>query len=290
MTTTTVADRLRTSVRMLAGTIGERNMWRPDALCAAEAFLVGEWRSQGYAVTRHPYSVGGSWWSNIEVERTGRRWPGEIVLLGAHYDSVIGSPGADDNASGVAALLDLSRRFTEIEPERTVRFVAFVNEEPPLFLTEAMGSRVYAAMARRRGDRIALMICLESLGCYRDDPGSQGYPPFLGLCYPTRGCFVACVSNLKSRRALRTLVARFRAHCDFPIEYLSAPALVPGIGWSDHASFWREGYRAVMVTDTAFYRYPWYHTSADLPDRLDYGAMTRVVDGLAESTADLAGR
>jgi Zn-dependent M28 family amino/carboxypeptidase len=290
MTPVTVADRLQTSVQMLAGTIGERHVWQPDALRAAEAFVVGEWRSQGYTVTRHPYSVGGAWWSNVEVERTGRRWPEEIVLLGAHYDSVIGSPGADDNASGVAALLDVSRRFAGIEPERTVRFVAFVNEEPPLFLTEAMGSRVYAAMARRRGDRIALMICLESVGYYRDDPGSQRYPPLLGLCYPPRGGFVACVSNLRSRRALGRLVARFRAHCDFPIEYLSAPALVPGIGWSDHASFWREGYRAVMVTDTAFYRYPWYHTSADLPDRLDYGAMARVVDGLAASTADLAGR
>lgn len=286
----TAADRLRTRVRVLAGTIGERHVLRPDALRAAEAFVIEEWRAQGYTVTRHPYPVDGTWWSNVEVERPGRRRPGEIVLLGAHYDSVIGSPGADDNASGVAVLLEVSGRFTAIEPERTVRFVAFVNEEPPLFLTRAMGSRVYAAMARERGDRIALMICLESLGYYRDDPGSQHYPPLLGLCYPSRGRFVACVSNVASRRALRTFVGRFRAHCDFPVEHLSAPALLPGIGWSDHAAFWREGYRAVMVTDTALYRYPWYHTSGDLPERLDYGAMARVVDGLTESAADLAGR
>jgi Zn-dependent M28 family amino/carboxypeptidase len=277
-------------VRALARTIGERNVWRPEALRAAETFIVEEWRAQGYRVTRHPYPVNGTSWSNLEVERPGRRRPGEILLLGAHYDSVIGSPGADDNASGVAALLDVSRRFTAIEPERTVRFVAFVNEEPPLFLTPAMGSRVYAAMARERGDRIALMICLESLGYYRDDPGSQHYPPLLGLCYPTRGSFVALVSNLRSRRALRALVARFRARCDVPVEYLSAPALVPGVGWSDHAAFWREGYRAVMVTDTAFYRYPWYHTSEDMPDRLDHAVLARVAEGLAGSVADLADR
>lgn len=290
MTAATATDRLQTWVRVLAGTIGERNVWRPEALRAAETFIAEEWRAQGYTVTRRPYPVDGTWWSNLEVERRGRRWPGEIVLLGAHYDSVIGSPGADDNASGIAALLDVSSRFTAIEPERTVRFVAFVNEEPPLFLTPAMGSRVYAAMARERGDRIALMICLESLGYYRDDPGSQQYPPLLGLCYPPRGRFVAFVSNLRSRRALRALVARFRVRSDFPVEHLSAPALVPGIAWSDHAAFWREGYRGVMVTDTALYRYPWYHTPGDSPDRLDYGAMARVADGLAESAADLAGR
>jgi len=185
------------------------------------------------------------------------------VLLGAHDDSVIGSPGADDNASGVAALLEVARRFTTLEPERTVRFVAFVNEEPPFFMTDAMGSRVYASMARRRGrsDRVDDLPGVARLLSKRS--GSQRYPPLLGLCYPTRSGFVAC---------------------------LSAPALVSGVGWSDHASFRRQGYRAVMVTDIAFYRYPWYHTSAGLPDRLDYGAMAHVIEGLAESTDDLAGR
>jgi Zn-dependent M28 family amino/carboxypeptidase len=283
------AEALRTRVRMLAGTIGERNAFRPGALHAAAAFIADEWRSQGYTVIPQTYVAAGVRSSNLEVQRAGRRRTREIVLVGAHYDSVIGSPGADDNASGIAVLLELSRRFVEVEPACTVRFVAFVNEEPPFFLTRAMGSRVYAAAARGRGDQIVLMISLESLGYYCDAPGSQHYPPLLGLCYPSRGDFIAFVSNLRSRRALRSLVARFREHSDFPVEHLAAPALLPGVGWSDHLAFWRAGYRAVMITDTAFYRYPYYHTAEDLPDRLDYGAMARVVDGLSRSMAALAG-
>jgi Zn-dependent M28 family amino/carboxypeptidase len=152
-----------------------------------------------------------------------------------------------------------------------------------------MGSRVYARAARARGDDIRVMLSLEMLGCYSDAAGSQGYPPPLGFFYPDAGHFIAFVSNLRSRRALADLVRAFKAGSDFPAEKLASPAFVPGVSWSDQLSFWREGYPAVMVTDTAFYRYRHYHQPTDTPDRLDYARMARVVDGLARAVRTLAG-
>jgi hypothetical protein len=166
--------------------------------------------------------------------------------------------------------------------------VAFVNEEPPFFYWGKMGSGVYAREARRRGDDILTMMSLEMLGCYSDEPGSQGYPPLFRYFYPDRGNFVAMVSNLRSRRALRRAVAAFRESCDVPVESVATLGLVPGVSWSDHLSFWRQGYRALMVTDTAFYRYPHYHSAADTPERLDYATMARVQEGLARAVLRLA--
>jgi Zn-dependent M28 family amino/carboxypeptidase len=284
-----VADRLRAHVEMLAGAaIGERNMWRQEALGAAREVIAAEWAGQGYAVRRLVYSVDGVPCTNLEVIRPGRERPSEILLLGAHYDSVVSSPGANDNASGVAALLELSRRFVRAEPTRTVRMVAFVNEESPFFGTARMGSLAYAREARARGDDIRLMVSLETMGYYRDEPGSQRYPPLFRFFYPEAAAFVAFVSNFASRRALRQMVEAFRRHSNFPAEHLAAPPLIRGLSWSDHSSFWRQGYPAVMVTDTAFYRYDHYHTRSDTPDQLSYGAMARVVDGLAGAILDLA--
>lgn len=282
------AATLRRHVQALAGDIGERNVFRPVALQAARDFIEQEWRAQGYPVRPQIYESHGLSCANLEVTRGGTRMPEEVLLVGAHYDSVIGSPGANDNASGIAALLEISRHLARAEPARTVRFVAFVNEEPPFFPTDAMGSAVYARAARARGDAISLMVSLETLGYYTGAPGSQQYPPLFGLCYPDRGNFVAFVSDLRSRRALRRLVRAFRARSDFPAQWLASPAIIPGLGWSDHASFWRQGYRALMVTDTAFYRYPYYHTAADTPDQLDYESLARVADGLSQAVADLA--
>ena len=217
---------------------------------------------------------------NLEVSRPGKTRPQEIVLVGAHYDTVEGSPGADDNASGIAALLELSHLFASVETECTLRFVAFTNEEPPFFFWGRMGSAVYAETAKARGEDIRLMISLEMLGAYSDRPGSQGYPPFLKHFYPDRGNFIAMVSNRASREELRQLVAAFQAHSDFPVESLATFEFVPGVAWSDHLSFWRQGYPAMMVTDTAFYRNAAYHSAADTPERLNYPAMAQVVEGL----------
>ena len=281
-------EALKAHVEMLAGQIGERNVFRPKELQRAANYIEKEWRAQGYEVARLPYQVSGEDWANLEVTRRGKDRADEIILVGAHYDAVMGSPGANDNGSGVAALIEMSRRFAEMEPTRTVRFVAFVNEEPPFFQTGQMGSMVYAKTARERGDDIRAMISLETIGYFSPEKGSQQYPPLFRLFYPSEGNFIAFVSNLKSRSLLHRSVAAFRAHSDFPIECVATFAAIPGIDWSDHASFWREGYRAFMVTDTAPYRYPYYHSESDTPDKIDYESLARVTQGMCGVAASLA--
>ena len=276
----TLADRLRGHVSHLALEIGQRNVFHPQALHAAADYIRSEWLAQGYAVNSQYYQAREVKSENLEVSRPGKTKPEEIVLVGAHYDTVEGSPGADDNASGIAALLELSHLFASVETERTLRFVAFTNEEPPFFFWGRMGSAVYAETAKARGEDIRLMISLEMLGSYSDRAGSQGYPPFLKHFYPDRGNFIAMVSNRASREELRQLVTAFQAHSDFPVESLATFEFVPGVAWSDHLSFWRQGYPAMMVTDTAFYRNAAYHSAADTPEKLNYPAMARVVEGL----------
>ena len=281
-------ERLRTHVLQLAGDVGEQNVLRPMALQAAASYLERAWREQGYAVETLAYKVSGIRCANLEVTRRGSVRKGEILLIGAHYDSVMGSPGANDNASGIAALLETSRIFTGIDPAMTVRFVAFVNEEPPFFRSMQQGSMVYAAAARRRGDDIRLMASLETIGWYSDEPGSQSYPPLFGLFYPARANFLGVVSDFHSRIAMQQLAAAFRAHSDFPLETAATFRFIPGVSWSDHRSSWREGYRAVMITDTAFYRYQHYHTNTDTPDKLNYAAFAKVTHGLTSAFAALA--
>lgn len=283
------AERLRRHVEWLAGGIGERNVWRPAALAAAAAYVRGEFEALGLEVGAQRYRALDVDCENLEVVLPGRSAPGEIVVVGAHYDTVRGSPGADDNASGVAALIEIARALVGARLARTVKLVAFVNEEAPFFFWGEMGSKVYARAARRRGDDIRIMLSLEMLGCYEDAAGSQTYPPLLKWFYPKRGNFIAFVSNLASRRELRELVEAFRARSDFPAERLAAPAWVPGVALSDQLSFWRSGYRAVMVTDTAFHRNQHYHRATDTPNRLRYPEMARVVEGLGAAVAELAG-
>jgi hypothetical protein len=197
--------RLRRHVARLAGEIGERHVLRPEALHAAERTIAGTFHGLGCAVTRQNYEAQGVDCANLEVTIEGAAAASEIVLAGAHYDTVPGSPGADDNASGVAAVLELARLLRDSKPARTIRLVAFVNEEPPFFFWGEMGSRVYARAARRRGDDIRVMLSLEMLGCYSDEPESQGYPPLLKYFYPERGDYIAFVSNLRSRHAAQRL-------------------------------------------------------------------------------------
>lgn len=284
----TTAEALRKYVTHLAGNIGERNVFRPRALAAAADYIETSWRAQGYTVTRQWYLANGMWCANLEVARAGESRPDEILLLGAHYDTVRGCPGANDNGSGVATLLELPRLFTLTAPAMTVRFVAFVNEEPPFFMTGNQGSRVYANAARARGDDIRLMVSLETLGYYSAKPGSQHYPPLFRLFYPNCGNFLAFVSDLRSRRLMRRAATVFRAESDFPLEHVATFSLVPGVSWSDHRSFWKEGFRAFMVTDTAFYRYRHYHCPGDTPDQLSYQELQRVTNGLFRTFGHLA--
>ncbi len=281
---------MESHIRTLAGEIGERNIFRYEALERSAELIRRTFQEMGFEVREQPFPVGQKTVRNIAAELPGAGKPAEIVLVGAHYDSVMGSPGANDNASGVAAMLELARMARRKSAAATLRFVAFVNEEPPFFLTGAMGSRVYARQAKARGERIAAMLSLETIGYFSDRPGSQSYPFPISYFYPKTGDFIGFVGNLASRGLVRRIVRKFRSRATIGSEGIAAPSAIPGIGWSDHWSFWQEGYPAVMVTDTALYRYPYYHTRADTPDHIDYDRLARVVSGLDAVIDNLAGR
>lgn len=285
---TALRDALRRDVQVLAGDIGERNWFVHPRLAEAAAWIERSLTQAGHKVHRRGFEVRGKRCDNLEVEIRGRTKPDEIVIIGAHYDSVQGCPAANDNGSGVAALLALARAFVDATPARTVRFVAFVNEEAPFYYTEEMGSLVYARECRRRGEKVVAMLSLETLGYYRDEEGSQGYPAVVGAFYPSKGNFVAFVGNTAARALVRQCIGTFRRDVKFPSEGAALPSFITGIGWSDHWSFWQEGYPAAMVTDTAIFRYPHYHDPSDTPDKLDYEKLARVVAGLDRVVRELA--
>lgn len=280
------AATLERHIDVLAVQIGERNVhYQPAALADAEAYIIEELVSYGYTVERETYDADG-----VEVANVIAVLPGsaETVVVGAHYDSAPGTPGADDNASGVAALLVLADALEAEKPKRTIRLVAFTNEEPPWFHGEDMGSRHHARNSRERGDDIVAMLSLETLGYYRDEPGTQHYPSPLNLLYPDTGNFVGFVGNVASRSLVRRSIRTFRDEASFPSQGGAVPASIEGVGWSDHRSFWEQGYRAVMVTDTAPNRNPHYHQETDLPGELDVERLSRVVGGLRAVVLDLA--
>jgi Peptidase family M28 len=284
----TLRDRLRQHVRILAGDIGERQLWRPAALARAAQYIEATWQAQGYQVVRQPVVAEGKTVYNLETELSGGLRRAEIVVVGGHYDAVLGSPGANDNATGTAAVLELARLLAGQQLARTVRFVAFVNEEAPFFQTDAMGSWVYARRSRARGEQVVGMLSIETIGFYSDVVSSQHYPFPFGLFYPRTGNFIGFVGNIASRALVHRSIAAFRQHTPFPSEGVAAPGWMTGIGWSDHWAFWQEGYPGVMVTDTALFRYAPYHTREDTPDQINYEHMARVVAGLARVVTTLA--
>jgi len=279
---------LRTYVQQLAGQIGERNLFRYKQLVAAAEYIRATLTSSGYGVRRHTYEVAAHASENIDAELLGTDKPDEIVLVGAHYDTVQGSPGANDNASGVAAMLALARAFARTRPVCTVRFAAFTNEEPPFFQSRHMGSRLYAQRSRARNENITLMHSLETIGYYSDRAGSQHYSFPFNFFYPSTANFIAFVSNMEHAPWVKRLLTAFRRHTQFPSEGGALWEWIPGVAWSDHWSFWKEGYPAVMVTDTAHNRYAHYHTASDTADKVDFSHMARVVSGLQRVVGELA--
>jgi Zn-dependent M28 family amino/carboxypeptidase len=274
--------RLEAHVRHLSQTIGERHFRRPDALAAACDYIRSQLRPVGVEWKEQPFHVQGQSFVNIEAVVRGAQEttqePG-CVVVGAHYDTVEGTPGADDNASAVAALLELVAAQKD-PPRRTLRFVFFANEEPPFFPDSGMGSAAYASSLRQKEIDVHVMISLEMLGYYCDKPHSQRYPPGLSPFYGDRGNFIGFVSNLRSRKRMHEVKRAFLASSRFPCESLAAPQWTVIVGLSDHRSFWKQGYPALMVTDTAFMRNPHYHRSTDTADTLDYTRFAQVTEGM----------
>lgn len=277
--------RLRATVEELVA-LAPRDAEHPRNLERAAAMIEARLREAGAVVERQPYDAG------VPVANViGRFGPqeGERVVLGAHYDAWGGLPGADDNASGVAVLLEVARMLGERPPGTRVDVVAYTLEEPPHFTTERMGSMVHARRLQQEGAILRGMLCLEMVGYFRDEPGTQQYPaPGLRALYGERGDFIVVAGRVQDVGLLRAVKSAMASVAGVPVHSINAPGLVPGIDFSDHASFWRHGYRAVMVTDSAFYRNPNYHTATDTPATLDYRRMKVVAEQVYAALAELA--
>lgn len=279
---------LAESVHHLSAKIGTRSYRDTAKLDAAAEYIERTLLSYGYAVRKQPFEYNGVTYHNVVAEKTGTDpGDGEILVVGAHYDTVAGTPGADDNASGVAGLLELARLTAERPMKRTVHFVAFCLEEPPVFMTRHMGSYAYAKSLRDGHAKVHGMISLEMIGFYCEAKGCQMYPPVLRWFYPDRGDFIAFVGNISSRSFTNSVKRSFAAVSGLPVESLNGISLIPGVNFSDHQSFWKFGYPAFMITDTSFYRNPNYHDFGDTAETLDYGKMADLISGLYRALSGL---
>jgi hypothetical protein len=266
------------------------NLKHYAALEAAARHIERTLEGYGYPITRQTFSVQGQEVRNIEVQRESRSGAGPTLVLGAHYDSYHDAPGANDNGTGVAAVLELARLMKDWQPEQTrLRLVLFVNEEPPYYRTSDMGSWRYAKLMSERGEKVQGMISLETLGAFSDAPGSQKYPQPFALLMPSTANFIAFVGLPGSHAFLHAVMGSFRKHTAFPsIGGLAPDSLVPGVGWSDHWAFREFGFPAIMITDTALFRYAHYHQRTDTPDKVDYGRLARVTKGMERVVRELA--
>ncbi len=277
-----IEDRLRSIVTTLSRDFPSRSGLDPSILHAASVYVEQQFQSVGYQVATQSYGAVHMETRNLIAEKRGKDERGAVIVVGAHYDTVIDTPGADDNASGIAGLIVLASLLKEYSNQSTIRFVAFANEEPPYFGTSQMGSVQYAASLKKDGVTVKGMLCLEMIG-YGGDGKTQNYPfPFLRQIgrYPREGNYVALVSNVRSRRLLRSIKPAMQMACDLGVESIIAPGFIPPLNLSDHAAFWKYGYPAVMVTDTAFLRNPHYHLPSDTSETLNFGFLLKVVEGV----------
>jgi len=286
----TLAAALKKHIEAIAAR--EHNIAHYDELEKAALYIEATLGSYGYAVNRQSFVADGKTVRNIDViiePQSGVAAP-DVLVVGAHYDSAATAPGANDNGTGTAAVIELARLLGDLKGKtpRRIRLVLFVNEEPPYFQTADMGSLHYARALAEQKERVVAMYSLETLGFYSSAPGSQQYPPPFGMMFPDRGDFVAFVAMLASRPLLRQTIGSFRSHTAFPTIGGVAPGSVPGIDWSDHWAFAEYGFPAVMITDTAYFRYPYYHQPTDTPDKVDMDKLARVVKGIERVIRDAA--
>ena len=289
-----ISQNLNDHLVMLTQTIGERSVLMPENLRRSALYIQSYYEKLGIEVALEPYK-----YRQMEVHNVVARLPsggkhGKHYLLGAHYDCVAGTVGADDNASAVAVQLETARALKAIPGLNiAVTFVSFALEEPPAYGTRYMGSRVYAAKARKQSVHLDGMICLEMVGYTCRQPGCQHYPfPLKYLGYPKEGTFIGIVGNVKSMALTRGLRNSIQRHPELPVVTLTVPFngwIMPAVRLSDHASFWSKGYKAVMVTDSAFFRNPHYHLPSDTLQTLDIGYMADVVRGLVTFFSDQSG-
>ena len=290
------ASRLERHVVALAEDFFPRDFTHPEQLEQAAAYIEAALRESGTRVSSQTVDIGGpdGQYRNVLASfgaESGATTSGPRIVVGAHYDAFSELPGADDNASAVAVLLELARLLGAGEaPAIHTELVAYVLEEPPFFRTEQMGSAVHAASLRDAGAEVRAMICLEMVGYFSDQPGSQLLPTsLLRPFFPDRGNFIGIVGNLGGGSLVRRVKRSFRAASTLPVRSLNGPRFIPGVDFSDHLPYWNAGYPAVMITDTAFYRNLAYHTEEDTPDRLDYEKMADVVLGVYQAVMSLSG-
>lgn len=250
------------------------------AYAESAAYIERTLTELGYKVARQTYDEGLA--ANLEAVIEPANANAPTLVVGAHYDSAGDAPGANDNGSGTAVLLELARMLSDLRGRSKIRIrlAFFANEEPPFFQTSRMGSLVYARALADKGLKPDAMFSLETLGFYSDEAASQHYPFPLGALYPDTGNFVAFVGNVSSRSLVRRAVDTFRSVTRFPSVGGTAPGFVQGIDWSDHWSFDQIGVPSLMITDTAPFRYPDYHTREDTPDKVDFERLARVTAGL----------
>jgi Peptidase family M28 len=283
-----LAGLLRRHVETIAAR--EHNLRHYDELEKVARYIESTLTSYGHSVGRQEFFFDDSAVRNIDVviEPRADITNPEVIVVGAHYDSGVGTPGANDNGSGVAAVIELARLLRDRAGTGTcrIRLVLFVNEEPPYFKTEDMGSLHYARALKQRNERVVAMYSLETIGFYSSEPGSQRYPAPFNLIFPDRGDFVAFVGTPYARALVWETIRSFRSHTAFPSIGGVAPNAVPGIDWSDHWAFEQLGFPALMVTDTAPFRYPHYHQFTDTPDKVDMESLARVVKGMERVIRD----
>jgi Zn-dependent M28 family amino/carboxypeptidase len=285
-----LADELKRDVVMLATEIGPRGVFAPQAYRTAEVFLTTALTRAGFGVRRETWTTHRVECANLEVVLTGTKRPDRVLVVGAHYDSMPGCPAANDNASGVAGVLAIARRLAARPRNCTVRLVLFANEEPPFFNIDEMGSQLYARAAKKAGDDILGMFCLETIGCYSDAPDSQGWPVQIPLItLPDKGDFIALVGPSSAAGFIRRCTQVFDRRAAFSVLGAAVPLIISEqVNWSDHRGFNAVGYPAFMVTDTAPLRYAHYHLETDTPEKLDYVSMARVVEGMLGVVEEIA--
>lgn len=279
--------RLEAHVRKLSVELSPRGIGHVENLNLVAAYIAGEFTQAGGAVSEQGYRVENRSYRNV-IARFGPDTPQRIVV-GAHYDAFGGLPGADDNASGIAALIELARLLGATSPATHVDLVAFSTEEPPYFGTTGMGSSVHALLLKKENVNVRAMLSLEMIGYFSDARGSQQFPAgILSAFYPSTGNFIGVVGRVSDGLLARRVKAAMSAASPLPVYAISAPSVIPGIDFSDQLNYWHAGYGAVMITDTAFYRNLNYHTPEDTPEKLDYKRMAMVVEGLYAAVTDLA--